>query len=168
LADGRAGHDGPLWPLHRETRALTRLGWASTPAVMSKSDDYRAKTLECDDRARTASRYETRVQLQESAKQWRALAAQWERLDAEQTQSDTQYLRSRHPHGRFPWRRGQIARRRSAANQRMERCATLFRQRKLPEWVALNETSENRGRYCRAPDAGPRAPGMGGVNCEKS
>jgi hypothetical protein len=38
----------------------------------------------------------------------------------------------------------------------------------LPEWVALNETSENRGRYCRAPNAGPHAPGMGGVNCEKS
>jgi hypothetical protein len=69
---------------------------------MSKSKDYRAKALDCEDRARTASRYETRVQLQESAKQWRTLAAQWERLDAEQTQSDTQYLRSRHPHGRFP------------------------------------------------------------------
>jgi hypothetical protein len=43
---------------------------------MSKSEDYRAMALECDDRARTASRYETRVQLQELAKQWRALAAQ--------------------------------------------------------------------------------------------
>jgi hypothetical protein len=69
---------------------------------MSKSEDYRAMALECEDRARTAQRYEAKVQLQESAKQWRALAARWERLDDEQTQADNQYLRSRHPHGRFP------------------------------------------------------------------
>jgi hypothetical protein len=69
---------------------------------MSKSEDYRAMALECDDRARTASSYETRVQSQESAKQWRALAGQWERLDAQQAQGSTAHLRSRQPHGRFP------------------------------------------------------------------
>jgi hypothetical protein len=74
----------------------------STVAVMSKSEEYRAKALDCEDRARTASRYETRVQLQESAKQWRNLAERVERLDAEQAQASTLYLRSRHPHGRFP------------------------------------------------------------------
>ena len=36
-------------------RELTQLGSTSTPAVMSKSDDYRAMALECDDRARTAA-----------------------------------------------------------------------------------------------------------------
>jgi hypothetical protein len=69
---------------------------------VSKSEDYLAKALECDDRARTASSYEARVQLQESAKQWRALAERWERLDAEQAQAGTAHLRSRQPHGRFP------------------------------------------------------------------
>jgi hypothetical protein len=71
------------------------------PAV-SKSEDYRAMALECDDRARTSPRYETRVQYEESAKQLRALAERLERLDAEQAQSSTLYLRSRQPHGRFP------------------------------------------------------------------
>jgi hypothetical protein len=69
---------------------------------MSKSGDCSAMALECDDRARTSTRYETRIQYEESAKQWRALAEQWERLDAAQAQADTLYLRSRHPHGRFP------------------------------------------------------------------
>jgi hypothetical protein len=69
---------------------------------MPKWEDCRAMALECDDRARTASRYEARVQFQESAKRWRALAERWERLDAEQAQASTLYLRSRQPHGRFP------------------------------------------------------------------
>jgi hypothetical protein len=68
---------------------------------VSKSEDYRAMALECDDRTRTSPRYENRVQYEESAKHLRALAAQWERLDAEQTQASTAHLRSRHPHGRF-------------------------------------------------------------------
>jgi hypothetical protein len=36
-------------------------------------------------------------------------------------------------------------------------CATLFRQRELTVGITLNETSVNRGRDCRAPDAGPVA-----------
>jgi len=45
--------------------------------------EYRAKALACDDRARTATLYDVRLQFEELARQWRSMAKQQERLFAE-------------------------------------------------------------------------------------
>jgi hypothetical protein len=66
---------------------------------VTKWEDYRAKALECEERALNESRYEARVKFQEWAQQWRALAEKWERLA--QSQADMLHLRSRRPLRRF-------------------------------------------------------------------
>jgi hypothetical protein len=44
LADNPAGHDGPLWSLHREMRALTQSASTSTVAPRSRRRRPREET----------------------------------------------------------------------------------------------------------------------------